>query len=185
MDVQVKSMTGGDVLARVVEKLNLADEWGMTPAGAAEKLRGITKVSRVGETDVVTVTVRHSDAVKSAELANAVRDAYAAKRESLENERLDRLISNTEARLSEQLAKVEEARSKMMDSVAPQGSVAENGEVPADGGGNAYARGLQTYESQVQLLNALREDNMREQVEVGVMRKSVELLEAAKSPAAN
>ena len=167
IDLQVKSMTADVVLDQVVTELNLAEDWGITPAAAAEKLRGMTTVSRQEETDIVAITVRHSDSSKAADLANAVREAYVARRESVETERLRRLIANTEAQIAAQLAKVEAARQKTPEERKPP----EN---------QGYARGMVTYESQLLLLNTMREHHMRLSVNEAVVRKPVEILEIAK-----
>lgn len=161
MDLQVKSLTTPAVLDPVIQKLNLAGGWKMTPAAAAAKLREITKVSREKETDVVAVTVTYSDSAQAAEIANAVRDAYAARRASLEEERTRRLFQNTEARISE----LEKAESTKEEKTIPKY--------------REYASSVRTYESQLALLKRLKEQNMRLSAGPVVVRKPVEILEVA------
>jgi hypothetical protein len=172
MDAQVKAITAEVVLDRVVKELNLAEDWGVTSAGATAKLRSITKVSHQEETDVFAVTVRYSDSSKAAEMANAVREAYVACRESVETERVRRLVANVEAQIASLQAKVDSAGPPMTP---------EEGTTPE----NVYARGHQTYESQLLLLNTMREHKMRITVDQGAVRRVVEVLEIAKPGSAN
>jgi hypothetical protein len=169
IDLQVKSMTADAVLDQVVKELSLAEDWGMTSAAAAEKLRGMMTVSRQEETDVVAITVRHSDPAKAAELANAVREAYVARRESVETERIRRLIANTEAQIEKLAAELEK-------------SPPEDRKPPENQG---YARGMVSYESQRLLLNTIREHHMRINADTIVVREPVEILEIAKPGPSN
>jgi hypothetical protein len=105
IDLQV----GDAVLNRAVKELNLAGLWGLSDAEAAARLRAMTTASWQEGTNVVSITVRSSDPARAADMANGVRNAYAASREDFENERVRRLIADSGAKIKQQEGIVAEA----------------------------------------------------------------------------
>jgi hypothetical protein len=100
-------------------------------------------------------------------MANAVRDAYAEWRRALQEERTLRLVANVQSRLAKATVNAETAKSAMEEVRSWQ-----SGE---------YATHHATYESQVLLLNTLREHNQRLLADdAGGLWQPVEVLQIAK-----
>ncbi|HWB02867.1 MAG TPA: hypothetical protein VG796_07560 [Verrucomicrobiales bacterium] len=195
-------LTERDVLERVVKVKGLDTRWKISLGAAIAKLRESAEASLKEGTDIVALTVWDSDPALGAELANAVRVAYEQRRQELEDERVRRLVTNTDLKIQEQRTKVEDARLSMVETMKknnivdtqPLSAEGANPETEGDTGKSAaerlklrqqaseYSAAKYAYESQMMLLNTMREYKVRMEVDLGANQKPVEILEEAMPP---
>lgn len=80
-------------LIRVINKLNLADKWEVNNEQALGILKGIVKTENKRGTDLISITVRFTDKDDAKDISAEVAEAYKNYRSELENESLERGIS--------------------------------------------------------------------------------------------
>ncbi|MES2981493.1 MAG: polysaccharide biosynthesis tyrosine autokinase [Verrucomicrobiota bacterium] len=80
-------------LIRVIDKLKLTDKWETTPEQTLEILKSIVKTQNERGTDLITIKVRYTDKDDAKDIAEEVAEAYKNYRSELENESLERGIS--------------------------------------------------------------------------------------------
>jgi hypothetical protein len=181
---QLEALTSGAVLDRVVKSLKLEAEWGLAASDAVIQLRNMIDVGHERGTDLVSLTVWNPAAEKAETLAYAVVEAYAAIRDERHDELARRLTQSISPPFTAQVAAVEKARLEMnrfAEKYSLTASVPPTGRKAAGGDGQEYRQAKSNYESQVQLLNDMREKAMRVAVEASAVQKPVEILELSKS----
>lgn len=80
-------------LIRVINKLNLTDKWEVNNEQALQILKGIVRTENKRGTDLISITVRFTDKDDAKDIAAEVAEAYKNYRSELENESLERGIS--------------------------------------------------------------------------------------------
>jgi capsular exopolysaccharide synthesis family protein len=80
-------------LIRVINKLNLPDKWEVNNEQALQILKGIVRTENKRGTDLISITVRFTDKDDAKDIAAEVAEAYKNYRSELENESLERGIS--------------------------------------------------------------------------------------------
>lgn len=113
LETEFKTITARDTLSRVVKQLNLETEWNTSAEDAGAKLERMLEADLERGTEIVDLTAWSVRGDEAARLANAVREAYEEERNELESEQVERLITHTRSRISEQLEEVEKARVQM------------------------------------------------------------------------
>jgi uncharacterized protein involved in exopolysaccharide biosynthesis len=179
--MQLTSLTSGATLDRAVETLKLNSKWRMATGDATAQLRGMLEVNPERNRDIVTLTAWSPAKKEAMELANGVRNAYTARREELEVEWAHRLKSSVVPRIAAQVGTAEKARLELV-RLAEKYQITDSPPVAGAAGGEVqseYQRAKTNYESQLKLLNDMRERNMQLSVDDGV-RKTVEVLEEAR-----
>lgn len=96
-------------LIRVIKKLNLASKWEVTPEQALEILKSIVKTENKRGTDLISITVRHTDKDDAKDIAAEVAEAYRQYRSDNENESLNRGIIELEKAVKDQEEETQEA----------------------------------------------------------------------------
>ncbi len=96
-------------LSRVIKKLELANKWEMTPEQALPVLKSIVKTENIRGTDLISITVRHTDKENARDIAVEVAEAYKDYRSELENDSLNRGILELERAVQVQEDETQEA----------------------------------------------------------------------------
>ncbi len=102
----IKSMNS---LKRVIKKLNLANTWEMTPEQVLLVLKNIVKTENIRGTDLISITVRHTDKENARDIAVEVAESYKDYRSELENNSLNRGIIELERAVQVQEDETQEA----------------------------------------------------------------------------
>ncbi len=129
-ETEVKSIMTRETLSRVVKNMNLLSEWGGSEEEALYKLENMVEVEQERGTDIVSVIAWSTKAPEAMEIANAVREAYQARRIEREEERLNRLKLQVEQKIKSQSDEAEVARQKMNDLAKRYGIVDDFGTNP-------------------------------------------------------
>lgn len=133
METQFKIITSKENLKRVAEDKNLKARFqSNTVEDAADKLLGMVETQEERGTDLMTIEVFSTDPVEAAELANAVADNYAKRREDLEKERALSVTQVLESKQNEQEKKAEEARERML-TIQKQFKIVDNNPISMRG----------------------------------------------------
>ena len=164
MEMQVKKISSPELLSRIVTRLNLESEWGLSEEQATARLQEMVEVELLEGTDVVSVTVRGYVANICADAANAVRDVYEQIRREAEQERMRRLTQNVDARIKEQ--------EEILKARKAEGEA-------ASASGQDAAWKMRRYENGVMLLNTIRELSARQSRD-GIVSRPIETLEVAR-----
>ncbi len=113
-DTEVKSITTAETLLRVIKKLDLTTDWNKTEDEALKKLEEMVDVEQTRGTEIVDVIVWSPKARESADIANAIRDAYRERRIEQESDRIQRLTTQVEQEMKSQREEVAKAQSDMI-----------------------------------------------------------------------
>ncbi|MES2997341.1 MAG: hypothetical protein V4733_11085 [Verrucomicrobiota bacterium] len=85
-----------NVLQPVAEKLDLKTRWNLGSSETVEMLGRLISVKNIRGTDLLSVTVRHTDREEAREIANAIVQDFSARKNAegaaLSDQRLKRLI---------------------------------------------------------------------------------------------
>jgi hypothetical protein len=169
LQTQIEILRSREILLRVVRAERLDEKWKMLFADrAAEKLAGMLAIELEPGTDIVSVTAYGDNLTDIANFANSVRTAYEECCIGQHEDAIRRLGQSAEAMIKRQEAEVGKARLKL--------------EEIADESQPGFTAAKQEYGSAVSLLGSLREQLMRQKVDVLVTRKPVELLQLATPP---
>ena len=113
-------ITSRATLERVVERLDLAARWNLPPDHVVDLLTGLVTGERIPDTDLLTIRVRHTNAQDARDLAEAVAEAYAARRTERETDRAEQALQALDEELRKQEDVVEEKR-KVLDIIVQGG----------------------------------------------------------------
>lgn len=198
-ETQIKTLTSRGTLLIVIKRLALDTKWNMVPDAAAARLERMIEVEQERGTEIVIVIAWSDEAEEAANIANGVREAYAERRGEMEEERFRRLSTLMTEQIKTQENAVEQARLEMLELQKKHNigdlSQPSSGQPPADPKPpkspdetaaerqiqSDYATSKFRYESQLQLLLAMREHTMKRQVDEGLAKVPVEVLEPARS----
>ena len=97
-------------LGRVVENLDLVNKWGMDRETALRILRGIVNTQNIRGTDLISITVRHTNKEDARDITAEVARAYKSYRTELEDGVREKGINELKKAVREQEDKVEERR---------------------------------------------------------------------------
>lgn len=97
-------------LARVVDGLDLVNKWGVDRETALRILKGIVNTQNIRGTDLISITVRHTNKEDARDITAEVARAYKDYRTELEGKSIDRGINELRKAVREQEDKVEERR---------------------------------------------------------------------------
>ena len=191
-------LTSHEILRAVTQRLSLETKWSVAPEEAASRLERLVEAERERGTEIASVSAWSADRFEAVQIANAVREAYEEHRRRREEDaaRLQRTLQD---KFTLQTSKVEEARLEMMDvmkrtNILDVASLSYGGsavlKTPEPSRHSAveegkkqteYGKAKYSYESQLELLNSMKEHSPRAVVPTTApSRKTVELLQEAK-----
>ena len=118
MMTQFKVITSKETLNKVIEKLGLVKRWNLSSRDEAyAKLYEMVDADEERNTDLIKIAVFSTDKNEAAELANEIAQAYANRRNELDQERIQKVIAAMEGSRTKQQEIVDQARAKMMELV--------------------------------------------------------------------
>lgn len=101
-------------LARVIDKLKLDKKWQADRESVFGTLKSIVNTQNIRGTDMISITVRHTNKEDARDIAAEVALAYKDYRTELEGRGVDQGVSELKKAVSEQMDKVEERRKILM-----------------------------------------------------------------------
>lgn len=125
-----KVFTSHEVLARVVESLELTNRWNLDPHTCMQILKRILRVESVPGTDLISIRCRHTNKIDARDIANEVSAAYKDYRGDMEQKRMNAALDELRKAVRDQEDKVEEShkvlsillKSKGIPATAPDAS---------------------------------------------------------------
>lgn len=121
-------------LTRVVDNLDLVNKWGMDRESAYRMLRGIVNTQNIRGTDLISITVRHTNKEDARDVTAEVARAYKEYRTDLEGKTLEKGVNELKKTVREQEDKVEETR-KVLTTITRTKGLAYFGDRALGGGG--------------------------------------------------
>ncbi|MFK7851178.1 MAG: GumC family protein [Akkermansiaceae bacterium] len=97
-------------LVKVVDNLDLVNRWGIDKEGCLGTLKGIVNTQNIRGTDLISITVRHTDKEDARDITAEVARAYKEYRTELEGKNLEKGINELRKAVRAQEDKVEESR---------------------------------------------------------------------------
>lgn len=97
-------------LAKVIDALDLTTKWGVDRETALNILKGIVGTQNIRGTDLISISVRHTNKEDARDITAEVAKAYKEYRTELEDKNLDKGINELKKAVREQEDKVEERR---------------------------------------------------------------------------
>jgi succinoglycan biosynthesis transport protein ExoP len=110
-------------LEKVVEKLELVTKWAVDKDTAVRILKGIVNTQNIRGTDLISITVRHTDKEDARNVTAEVARAYKAYRSEIENRDVEKSLYELNKAVRDQQDKVEEARKVLATIVRTKGII--------------------------------------------------------------
>lgn len=99
-----------DSLVKVTDKLELANKWGVDKETAIRILKGIVQTQNIRGTDLILVTVRHTNKADARDITAEIVRVYRDYRKEVSKRDLERNLAEWNKSVREQEDKVEERR---------------------------------------------------------------------------
>jgi succinoglycan biosynthesis transport protein ExoP len=110
-------------LEKVVKSLELTTKWGVDADTAVQILKGIVNTQNIRGTDLISITVRHTDKEDARNVTAEVARAYKEYRTEIENHDADRGLKELNKAVQDQEDKVEERRKLLAIIVRTKGII--------------------------------------------------------------
>ena len=120
-------------LSLVVDRLDLVNKWGVDQETALMILKGIVNTQNIRGTDLISITVRHTNKEDARDVTAEVARAYKDYRTELEGKTLEKAINELKKAVREQEDKVEERR-KVLTTISRTKDVIYYGDSSMGGG---------------------------------------------------
>jgi polysaccharide biosynthesis transport protein len=114
---EYEKIKSSNSLAKVVENLELVNRWGVEKENAISILKRIITTNNIRGTDLISITVRHTDKEDARNVTAEVARAYKAYRTEIESRDIDKGLYELNKAVREQEDKVEERR-KVLTTIA-------------------------------------------------------------------
>ena len=119
---EFEKIKSSNALAKVVENLELVTKWGVDKETAIRILKGIVNTQNIRGTDLISITVRHTDKEDARNVTAEVARAYKAYRTEIESRDADKGLYELNKAVRDQEDKVEERRKVLATIVRTKGS---------------------------------------------------------------
>lgn len=140
-------------LKLVVQQLGLVARWGVSEEDALNMLRGMVDTQNIRGTDLISISVRHTNQVDARDIAREVFEAYSKRREEKESMSIESALKELEKSMQEQSDIVEEKR-KQRDTLLRRASSVPYDKMTGRGGNREEDSMRQSLAGQVQLLKS-------------------------------
>lgn len=120
---EFEKIKSSNSLAKVVENLELVNKWGVDKDTAVRILKGIVNTQNIRGTDLISITVRHTDKEDARNVTAEVARAYKAYRSEIENRDADRALYELNKAVRDQEDKVEERHKVLATIVRTKGII--------------------------------------------------------------
>ncbi len=113
---EFNKITSRSSLTKVIESLDLTTRWDMHQESVLRILKEIVQTQNIRGTDLISITVRHTNREDARDITAEVARAYKEYRSELESKVTDNRLNELKKALREQEDKVEERR-KVLDTI--------------------------------------------------------------------
>ncbi len=120
---EFEKIKSSNSLAKVVENLSLVNKWGVDKETAIRILKGIVNTQNIRGTDLISITVRHTDKEDARNVTLEVAKAYKAYRTEIESRDADKGLYELNKAVRDQEDKVEERRKVLATIVRTKGII--------------------------------------------------------------
>ncbi|NQW99089.1 polysaccharide biosynthesis tyrosine autokinase [bacterium] len=120
---EFEKIKSSNSLAKVVENLELVTKWGVDKETAIRILKGIVNTQNIRGTDLISITVRHTDKEDARNVTSEVAKAYKAYRTEIESRDADKGLYELNRAVRDQEDKVEERRKVLATIVRTKGII--------------------------------------------------------------
>jgi len=146
-------------LKLVVEKLDLTTKWNMTEEEAVPILRGIVDAQNIRGTDLIQISVKHTNPEDARDIAKEVYEAYKQRRDDSERKVVESSLKELEKAILDQSDVVEEKRKQrdkgLRESIKPNRPMSD---LSGDDSIPASLQQLQNeFETQQEMLDRMKE----------------------------
>jgi uncharacterized protein involved in exopolysaccharide biosynthesis len=114
-------ITSTMTLKPVVQRLDLTTRWNMTEEEAVAMLKQLTIVNRIQGTDLIEITVKHTNPEEARDIAREIYLSYKKRREDKERDMVENALKELEKAILDQSDVVEEKR-KQRDNLLKRDS---------------------------------------------------------------
>lgn len=120
---EFEKIKSSNSLAKVVANLSLENKWGVDKETAIRILKGIVNTQNIRGTDLISITVRHTDKEDARNVTAEVAKAYKAYRTEIESRDADKGLYELNKAVRDQEDKVEERRKVLATIVRTKGII--------------------------------------------------------------
>jgi capsular exopolysaccharide synthesis family protein len=120
---EFEKIKSSNSLAKVVENLELVTKWSVDKETAIRILKGIVNTQNIRGTDLISITVRHTDKEDARNVTAEVARAYKAYRTEIESRDSDKGLYELNKAVRDQEDKVEERRKVLATIVRTKGII--------------------------------------------------------------
>ena len=120
---EFEKIKSSNSLAKVVENLELVNKWSVDKETAIRILKGIVNTQNIRGTDLISITVRHTDKEDARNVTAEVARAYKAYRTEIESRDSDKGLYELNKAVRDQEDKVEERRKVLATIVRTKGII--------------------------------------------------------------
>jgi capsular exopolysaccharide synthesis family protein len=120
---EFEKIKSSNSLTKVVENLELVNKWSVDKEAAIRILKGIVNTQNIRGTDLISITVRHTDKEDARNITAEVADAYKAYRTEIERRDSDKGLYELNKAVRDQEDKVEERRKVLATIVRTKGII--------------------------------------------------------------
>jgi len=120
---EFEKIKSSNSLTKVVDNLELVTKWGVDKETAIQILKGIVNTQNIRGTDLISITVRHTDKEDARNVTSEVAKAYKAYRSEIEGRDAERGLYELNKAVRDQEDKVEERRKVLATIVRTKGII--------------------------------------------------------------
>ena len=120
---EFEKIKSSNSLAKVVANLSLENKWGVDKETAIRILKGIVNTQNIRGTDLISITVRHTDKEDARNVTAEVAKAYKSYRTEIESRDADKGLYELNKAVRDQEDKVEERRKVLATIVRTKGII--------------------------------------------------------------
>lgn len=120
---EFEKIKSSNSLTKVVDNLELVTKWGVDKETAIQILKGIVNTQNIRGTDLISITVRHTDKEDARNVTSEVAKAYKAYRSEIEGRDAEKGLYELNKAVRDQEDKVEERRKVLATIVRTKGII--------------------------------------------------------------
>jgi capsular exopolysaccharide synthesis family protein len=165
---EFEKIKSSNSLAKVVEKLELVNKWSVDKETAIRILKGIVSTQNIRGTDLISITVRHTDKEDARNVTAEVARAYKAYRTEIESRDSEKGLLELNKAVRDQEDKVEERRKVLATIVRTKGIIYKGQDSFYGQSGVDEDQGARTA---LQTYNQLEQDKMQLESQINSLLK--------------
>ncbi len=155
-------------LEKVVDGLELVNRWNVDKESALGILKGIVNTQNIRGTDLISITVRHTNKVDARDITEEVAKAYKAYRTEIESRDAEQALHELNKAVRDQEDKVEERRKVLATIVRTKGIIYKGTDSFYDHGGVDEDQGAK---DALQTFHQLEQEKMQLESQISSLMK--------------